>query len=1008
MKKFLRYSIISSVSAMLLIGCGGGGSSSSSSTAIFKDSGVDGLTYTCGSTTGITQNGGEFKYSSDNCTEVIFSIGNIKLGSINVKDITDGVVYPTDLTTFDRTDTTQTSDGQLKKLLQLLQTLDSDENPNNGLSISDETRTLLENISELDIFNSNITTNEIESAIGKTLLNENYAVAHYEETLREDLGLDIDTVAPAPAVILTEISNTNKNSVSIKINGETGALVFVNGTDTGIVIDENNEATIDLNTSGADGKKSFDITLKDTKNNLGDKVNKIITKDTISPAVAIHSAISTVVNTDSVTTSISGEDGSDVYVNGVKVGTIANGSLEVTLDTSGKDGEKAFSIMLKDKAENESGTLDLSILKDTSAPVVATAPNTANAVNSDSSKTTVFGEDGTDVYVNGIKVGTIANGSLEVNLDTSGNDETKTFLVTLKDSAGNESTALNLSIVKDTIAPIAPKVSTKTALVNGKLSTTISGEIGTKVYINEIEYGTIGNLGNLEVLVEDPNNSYYETLKIKLEDAAGNISSITKYITTFSRIKLDTDTTYFIPENISVLRNSSTNEEAIITSYESDEAVGGAVARILIGVNTAVSDKLSEIINLIAANSNISTPVKLIEQVSSTSDLEKILAEYTITSSTSVGTIDLISQIVNSIMGGNLSNLPSSSSSSISETYFNIRFNLEKDVKTGESYLTIALVPNNVSLNYQSVLGSLINIENISDNNEIIYNNVELFKASPASNKTADFVFVVDDSGSMASYQNAVSQAANDFASAITNAGLDFRVGIITTSCGIISGEYCNSNYKYDRVLNSIGIIQNDIASFKNNIIVGTNGDSTETGIFNAEYSLQSTAFSDSINGPLTNLNMPKGSDLSVIILSDEQSQYYRRAYSSFDVNNNLFIDRGYRVYSIVNTASWLSNKQYNELALASGGMVAEISNTGNYSTIMNTIAQVATGNLGYKLTAENIIESTIYVMVNGVEVPRDNYNGWRYIENSNSILFYGTAIPKDGYDIRIQYSYKN
>ena len=144
---------------------------------------------------------------------------------------------------------------------------------------------------------------------------------------------------------------------------------------------------------------------------------------------------------------------------------------------------------------------------------------------------------------------------------------------------------------------------------------------------------------------------------------------------------------------------------------------------------------------------------------------------------------------------------------------------------------------------------------------------------------------------------------------------------------------------------------------------------------------------------------------LSVIILSDEKSQYTSRSgYITFDPSNNLFIDRGYTVYSIINTYI-NSSSQYDDLAINTNGLIADISNTSNYSTIMNTIAQKASGNLGYKLTNENVIESTIYVKVNDVEVAHDNTNGWKYIPAYNSILFYGTAVPKDGDKISVSYS---
>jgi len=72
----------------------------------------------------------------------------------------------------------------------------------------------------------------------------------------------------------------------------------------------------------------------------------------------------------------------------------------------------------------------------------------------------------------------------------------------------------------------------------------------------------------------------------------------------------------------------------------------------------------------------------------------------------------------------------------------------------------------------------------------------------------------------------------------------------------------------------------------------------------------------------------------------------------------------------------------------------------------MNAIANNAASTTGYKLSKDNIVESTIYVKINGVFVPRDNQNGWKYNEAYNSIIFYGNSVPNEGDIITITYQY--
>ncbi len=67
---------------------------------------------------------------------------------------------------------------------------------------------------------------------------------------------------------------------------------------------------------------------------------------------------------DSISATIRGEAGSYVYVNGVRVATIGDsGIISIILDTSGSEGLKQFTIILRDSAGNSSDPLHISITK---------------------------------------------------------------------------------------------------------------------------------------------------------------------------------------------------------------------------------------------------------------------------------------------------------------------------------------------------------------------------------------------------------------------------------------------------------------------------------------------------------------------------------------------------------------------------------------------------------------------------------------------------------------------
>jgi len=118
-----------------LVGCGGGGGGGSSSpatkTGYFIDSAVEGMEYTSGSTTGITGADGSFKYEEGK--PITFKLGNMTLGSVTVSNPR---VFPVDLVN----GATDEQNDNVTLIAQVLQTLDSDGDPSNGITILPSTR----------------------------------------------------------------------------------------------------------------------------------------------------------------------------------------------------------------------------------------------------------------------------------------------------------------------------------------------------------------------------------------------------------------------------------------------------------------------------------------------------------------------------------------------------------------------------------------------------------------------------------------------------------------------------------------------------------------------------------------------------------------------------------------------------------------------------------------------------------------------------------------------------
>lgn len=336
--------------------------------------------------------------------------------------------------------------------------------------------------------------------------------------------------------------------------------------------------------------------------------------------------------------------------------------------------------------------------------------------------------------------------------------------------------------------------------------------------------------------------------------------------------------------------------------------------------------------------------------------------------------------------GGQLTAFPASLASEGQSTLYEFRLSV-CFYSPDDVVVLVSTVIDEVKQRYEAVTRGVTDGTNVGTSEATRAQAADEFVGS-GSGGLADFLFVVDNSGSMGNEQAALSQAAADFISVITGSGLDFQIGTITTD---------------RQTLRGLGYTA-DTAQFENDAVAGTSGSGRESGIYWAERSLLSTALGDNEDGSSTAAGYPRtGASLSVVMLSDEPDQYSGYAGTSFDPTDNLFIDRSYPVYSIINEGS---PGDYDDLALATGGSTASIADTTQFPAIMNAIATNAGGAASLFQLDETPISSTLIVTVNGLTVPEDGDNGWQYVAGSNSIVFRGTAVPGEGEAIVVQYQY--
>lgn len=184
-----------------LAGCGGGGGGAAldtnttqglASTGVFVDSAVQGLRFDTATQHGNTDSNGTFQYLPGE--SITFSIGAIQFQSTAAKSI---------ITPLDIVGTTNVADQRVTNMLVLLQSLDSDANSANGISIPAAASTLAPsginfNVSSA-VFRSNTAlTTFIANAtsFGLSMLTDSDARLHFQSSLNDGLRSAKINIAP--------------------------------------------------------------------------------------------------------------------------------------------------------------------------------------------------------------------------------------------------------------------------------------------------------------------------------------------------------------------------------------------------------------------------------------------------------------------------------------------------------------------------------------------------------------------------------------------------------------------------------------------------------------------------------------------------------------------------------------------------------------------------------------------------------------------------------------------
>jgi hypothetical protein len=161
MKKIVLY-LFAFLCGVILSACGGGGGSSSPtptptptpvtvttpSIGVFVDSAIENIKYRTKTLNGYTNAQGEFKFLPGE--SVIFSIGSIDLPEVTASEI---------ITPLDLAKKSTNRENVLDNLLVLLQSLDNDQEPSNGIKLTEESKSLSTTGLDLNDIPSNFSSN---------------------------------------------------------------------------------------------------------------------------------------------------------------------------------------------------------------------------------------------------------------------------------------------------------------------------------------------------------------------------------------------------------------------------------------------------------------------------------------------------------------------------------------------------------------------------------------------------------------------------------------------------------------------------------------------------------------------------------------------------------------------------------------------------------------------------------------------------------------------------------
>jgi hypothetical protein len=355
----------------------------------------------------------------------------------------------------------------------------------------------------------------------------------------------------------------------------------------------------------------------------------------------------------------------------------------------------------------------------------------------------------------------------------------------------------------------------------------------------------------------------------------------------------------------------------------------------------------------------------------------QVIARYEVITSGSVNLYKILEDLLYNAFGYNINyDQDISKYADVNDTYLDVyvEYNSENN-----SYVILTLT--NKDKDYTSEVEKIVNPDTLVQPNEKIVNETEHFVFTN-DHYMGDYVFVIDDSGSMSDEQESVKKAIEKtFSAAVNRYGLDWKATVLGTE----------RTWDYSKWLNNP--VENNITKLVEELDWLTTDGWDEVGM--------KLVYDHLVNG---DIQVRPNSPLTIIYASDEPEHTTLEDINvtDGDLSKSYFVTHHIK-YDVILPESLQndSNLAY-RMALATHGDIVNMYNyeTGYDEMANNAVREAAAKNSSIKLKYP-AIASSINVLVNDKLV-----SGWEYVPTEQAIIFPQSVKPNYEDNVTVIYSH--